>query len=248
MTRPGEIRRFAWIFALALAGGCYVPVNGNGGGNGNGNGGVGSGSDPDASVDGGAGDLLPEPDLGGWVQPVWHDPTGNLDLTMDGTLDWAHWGLYGENSVERRAGVTPLITAIPIGTGPLHQYTDNHVVFSWSNGQPAGAVNATPTGVFIVGQGNGFQVQVPAESTPHRLKVYLSAFGADYQLTGHISDGSFVDYVDQQYYQLADNGLYRVYTFTYKSATPGTIFTVSWIDTHDHFGGANVTLQAATLE
>ena len=34
------------------------------------------------------------------------DPTGQVDLTQEGTLDWLHWGLNGNTSVVRKAGPT----------------------------------------------------------------------------------------------------------------------------------------------
>ena len=33
-----------------------------------------------------------------------------VDLTTDGPLDWVHWGLYTETSVNRKATVTPQIS------------------------------------------------------------------------------------------------------------------------------------------
>src|SRR5262249_44524945 len=150
--------------------------------------------------------------------------------------------------VDRRAGGTSMITATPIGTATLHQYNDNHVLFHWNNGEPSSTVTATPTGIFIPGEGNGFTVEVPADAKPHTLRVYLSSFGAVHQLTAHLSDGSQPDYAHKQIYPIAANGLYRAYAFAFKSAVAGSTFQVSWVNTHDHYGGANVTLQAATLE
>src|ERR1043165_8251522 len=32
-----------------------------------------------------------------------------VNLTQQGSLDWVHWGLFNEASVDRKAGVAPLI-------------------------------------------------------------------------------------------------------------------------------------------
>jgi len=242
--------------ALLSAGGCYVPVQPGALGTDAGVPPVGDGGGGDADGDGGgtpmegwvAPDLMDQPDLGGWLDPAWSDPAGTANLTAEGPLDWVHWGLYSENSLDHRAGSAPSITAQIIGTGPLHQYTDNHVVFSWSNGTPSSAATGTATGVFIEGVGNGFHVSVPAGPTVHTLNLYLSSFGADYRLTADLSDGSSPEYVDEQIYPVASNGLYRVYRFTYRSLTPNATLDVRWVDALDRYGGANVTLQAATLQ
>jgi hypothetical protein len=240
----GKLAEFACI-TLVLAGGCYVPVGKGVAESSPGNGSDGGSSSP---ADQGPPDLMPRPADGAWIDPYWRDPVGMRDLTVEGTLDWVHWGMDNEHSVDHRAGVTPKITATPIGTAELHQYTDNHIVFNWNDGTPSTLATQTPTGIFIEGVANGFSLQVPADANAHTLRVYLSSFGADYQLTAHISDGSLPDYVDTQSYPLGANGLYRVYTFAFKSAAPGATFQVSWVNLLDHYGGANVTLQAATFE
>jgi hypothetical protein len=249
------MRRSIYMAAYALLALAGCNSHGGTGGGGSGDmggdmsGGMIDGSSNDlSSTDLKMADLMPYPDLGGWTDPNWVDPTGTRNLTNEGTSDWVHWGLSNEASLDRRSGVTPVLNATVIGSGTLHQYTDNHVIFDWSNGSPTGSVTGTPTGVFILGVNNGFKVTVPAESTPHTLRVYLSAFGADYKLTAHMSDGSAPDYVDAVVNPTGKGGLYRMYTFTYKALNQGQTFSVSWIDTVDHFGGGNVTLQAATLQ
>jgi hypothetical protein len=175
------------------------------------------------------------------------DPTGSHDLTAEGTLDWAHFGLQSETSVEHRNG-TALIGALTIvGTGPLHQYTDNHLSFSWTNGTPVASNSGTTTGVLIYGAGNGFSIDVPADQTVRTLRIYMSGFGADYRVVGHISDGSAYDY-DVTILHTVNDAEYRMFTFSYKSLMPGQYLRVTWTDLKDYFGGANVTVQAVTLQ
>jgi hypothetical protein len=99
-----------------------------------------------------------------------------------------------------------------------------------------------------MGAGNGFSLTVPAEPTQHTLRIYLSSFGADYRLTAHMSDNSAIDYTEDMVNEVTGTGVYRLYTFMYQSLMPGQTMNVSWVDTKDHFGGSNVTLQAATLQ
>jgi hypothetical protein len=196
-------------------------------------------------------DLLPKPDLGGRLDGTVADASGVVDLTSVGTLDWAHWGLWSEKSVTRKAGITSLITDLTtIGTTTqLHQYTDNHVIFSWSDGAPTATHSGSSTGVFILGEGNGLSIDAPADGTVRTLRIWLSGFGCDFQVGAHLSDGSDWDYNDTVINPNPMNvGIYKVYTFVYKSLNPGQTLKVRWTDVKDHFGGGNVTLQAATLQ
>jgi hypothetical protein len=249
----------AWTCAvlglLAGAAGCQDAFNTGG------QGGGGAGDLAGGRIDGGtdsgnmgnadlepAPDLMPPPDLGGVLDPGWVDPTGQRSLSNEGSSDWVHWGLTSENSMDRRAGSTPAITAESVGPNILHQYNDNHVTFDWTGGSPTADVVSTPTGIFILGMGNGFKVTAPAEPTMHTLRIYMSAFGADYHLVAHVSDDSAPDYTDDLVNTVMNGGVYRMYTFNYKSKAPGQTFSVTWVNTMDHYGGANVTLQAATLQ
>src|SRR6266566_2752585 len=97
----------------------------------------------------------------------------NVDLTAEGPLDWVHWGLYTDSSLDRKAGVTPQIPDfIPKGfTGPF-QYADNFNGYSWRDGSPTSSMTNTPTGVWMYGKPNGFELLFPADTTPKTLKIY----------------------------------------------------------------------------
>lgn len=194
-------------------------------------------------------DLRPRPDLGGQLDAEIADPPGTVDLTAQGRLDWVHWGVSGERAVTRKQGVERRISDVRvIGSGDLHQYTDNHVRFSWSDGVPIARANETSTGIFILGTGNGFALTVPAETTARTLRVYLSGFLSDVEVTARMSDGTAVEFRDVVIGRASGPGIYRVYSFVYRSPNPGQTLEVVWRDVKDHAGGGNVTLQAATLE
>src|SRR5678816_2585384 len=67
-------------------------------------------------------------------------PTGSsIDLSAAGPLDWIHWGLYTETSLDRKAGVTPLISNLKLlddinGFSYLYQYSDNPSGYNWCDG------------------------------------------------------------------------------------------------------------------
>lgn len=245
--------RFLCASALALAG-CTV----GGSGSAHDFGGLpGDGGTPSSDLAGAAAadmlappaDLTVLPDLGGHLNVVASDPTGTVNLSSEGSADWVHWGLAGENSVTRKMGVSPLISEVTrIGTGDFHQYTDNHVVWVWSDGAPIMSNGGTPTGIFILGPGNGFMLSVPASPQMRTLRIYLSGYASDFKVTAHISDGTALDFTDTVKGSTTEAWTYRSYTFVYKSLTPGQTLEVSWVDLKDYFGGGNVTLQSATLQ
>src|SRR5436190_15154546 len=74
----------------------------------------------------------------------------NVDLTAEGPLDWVHWGLYTDSSIDRKAGVTPQIPDFtPKGfTGPF-PYADNFNGYSWRDGSPTASMTNTATGVWM---------------------------------------------------------------------------------------------------
>src|SRR5690242_4468818 len=66
-------------------------------------------------------------------------PGANINLTANGALDWVHWGLYSEDSVDRKDILEPQIgnlTAFGPPTYPTYvfQYSDNYNGYSWNNG------------------------------------------------------------------------------------------------------------------
>src|SRR5687767_5911600 len=59
----------------------------------------------------------------------------NVNLSVAGGLDWVHWGLYTDTSVNRKARVTPQIgnfTAVGASNGfvVVYQFADNATGYS----------------------------------------------------------------------------------------------------------------------
>src|SRR6185436_10949794 len=82
---------------------------------------------------------------GGSMSAVFSAPTGTVNLTIEGQADWIHWGLVTENSINRKAGVAPLIrTWSIIGIGSAYPFADNFNGYTWTDGTPVRAVTNTP--------------------------------------------------------------------------------------------------------
>jgi hypothetical protein len=172
----------------------------------------------------------------------------NVDLTAEGTKDWAHWGLATNNVFNHKASVVQQISDFTkIGTDVVAFYDDNYTAYSWSDGTPTLSINNVTRGVFTTGVTNGFEITVPADTTPRTLKVYVGLYGAQGNFQSWLSDFSASAYTDTTLSNFFDNA-YAVYTLTYTAASAGQALKVRYrsLNLFDQDFG-NVTLQAATL-
>src|SRR3989442_3507740 len=178
----------------------------------------------------------------------------SVNLTVEGPIDWVHWGLYTESSLDRKAGVTPLISDFTIvyatnAYAYAYQFADNYNDYSWSDGTPTASVTNTTTGVWAYGvptRGSGFQFTVPADTTLRTLKVYVGAFAARGNFEASLSDNSASAYSDIILDNMG-NGPSGVYSISYAAQSAGQSLTIKWTLTMQHRPDANVTLQAAAL-
>src|SRR5712692_1227285 len=175
-------------------------------------------------------------------------PPATLDLTAEGTADWANWGLVSSNSFDHKSGVTQKISDFTVlGTQAVQQYADNFTAYTWTDGTPTPSATNSTTGVFITGTTNGFEIQAPADTTPRRLKVYVGLYGAQGNFQAFLGDFSAPAYTDTSLNNVFKNS-YAVYTLDYAAASAGQNLIVQYrsLTLYDQDFG-NVTLQAATL-
>ena len=190
----------------------------------------------------------------------------NVDLTIAGKLDWVHWGLYTDTSIDRKQGVTPQISNYSavntnIDTNSyvfVYQYGDNANGYTWHDGSPTAAVTNTTTGVWVyswpstaVDVGAGFQITAPADTTERVLEVFVGAFAARGRLEASLSDDSAAGYLDTSLFNSPGNGPGGVYSLRYRADSAGQTLTVRWTlyqrAPGPNLAEANVTLQAAAL-
>lgn len=70
-----------------------------------------------------------------------------VNLTAEGTLDWAHWGRTSPTDFNHRADVTRQISNFTlIGRGPILQFGDNFTGYSWTNGTPTARATRSTSG------------------------------------------------------------------------------------------------------
>lgn len=110
-----------------------------------------------------------------------------VDLTAEGKLAWAHWGLNDATSANYRNGSTLL----SVLSGPSWgRYPSYPVSFTWSDGAPTVTCAGTAAGVFHYNSGETFSFTVGPGSTPRTLRVYLDVSGTLGLAKATLSDSS----------------------------------------------------------
>jgi hypothetical protein len=172
----------------------------------------------------------------------------SVNLTIEGSRDWVHWGLATNNLLNRKAGVTAQVGDFAkIGSSPVEIYGDNYTAFNWSDGTPTAATNNITRGVFTTGVANGFEIVLPADTTARTARIYVGLYGAQGNFQAWLSDYSASAYANTTLSNFFGND-YGVYTLTYLAASPGQTLHVRYRSLRlfdQDFG--NVTLQAVTL-
>ena len=194
-------------------------------------------------------------------------PVTPVDLTARGTTDWAIWGYAaGGTSTSlapdtRKAGGSAISDLTNIDPAPsvqlrgLGQFANPPFLFDWTDGNsPNSDTNATgglqhngePQDLSTLGK--GFAFDVPADTSPRTLTVYVATNRADGELTATLSDGSASAFSDTlvQAVDLRSG----VYTITYAAASANQTLHVSWVETVDNcvqFRCDNAAIYAVAL-
>ncbi|MGH9646297.1 MAG: DUF5074 domain-containing protein [Bryobacteraceae bacterium] len=172
-------------------------------------------------------------------------PTGTQNLTALGQSDWAHWGLIPVPSFDHKAtGATQIrdYTVVNGEAGMAVSFTGNPVGFAWTDGSPHGVVSNTATGVYISGAGRGFQISVPADTTPRTVTIYVGLYATTGKMTAHLSDNTVADFVDLSF--SSGGSAPAAYVIHYQAASAGQKVTLTFVNAGS---GGNVNLQAAAL-
>ena len=172
-------------------------------------------------------------------------PPKAVNLSAEGSGDWAHWGLKKASDFDHCAGVVQQISNYTlIGGGRVKRYAaTGSPRYAWIGGTPVLKVKRTHSGIRVSGKNNGFQITVPAETTARTLKLYVGVSWARGKLTAALSDGSAPVYEDTSVKKLHSTA-HRVYTLRFGAASPGVVLTVTWTCAE---GGGGVLLQAADV-
>ena len=179
--------------------------------------------------------------------------SGAIDLTSEGTSDWAEWGATNVTDFDHKAtGGTQIANWTKIGAGTVYGYGNGYNSagndgFTWSDGVPVVAeMNPQYSGVWIDDAPNGFSTTAPASTATRTLRVYVGGASATGAFTVRLSDDSASSYVDVAGIGATDQGWAGVYNVIYNAASAGQTLTVSWVQSSS--GGGDVNWSAASLQ
>jgi hypothetical protein len=218
---------------------------------------AGDGGGPDAAADGtgrdgpggdGQSDAAPDPAgdgaaPGGVLALAQGDLNATVNLTTEGTVDWAKWGVTLATSFDHKATGGRLIDDV-VPAGSEYRYTTDTITFSWSDGTPTAASAGTTTGIYGNGTGAGFSFPVQASTAMRTLRVYVGGNGADARFTAHLSDGSAPDVTYTTTGRTGGTAYQVTMDVTFRAAAAGQTLSVSWASLSTT---GSISLKAATL-
>ncbi len=178
--------------------------------------------------------------------------TGSIDLSSEGTADWAEWGATSVTDFDHKAtGGTQIASWTRIGSATVYGYGNGYNQagndgFTWTGGTPVQTeTTAQYSGVWINGAPNGFSTTAPASTQARTLRLYVGGYNATGTFTAHLSDGSVADYVDVAGIGDTSSSWAGVYEVVYNSASDGAMLSVSWVQSSP--GSGDVNWSAASL-
>jgi hypothetical protein len=181
----------------------------------------------------------------GLLQVTSAAPATTTNLTAEGKLDWVHWGSEKPEGLHRKKGVTAVLSNFTkIGAGTVKGYSGNPNHFSWTDGVTPPSNSAAKGGVLVEGTGSGFELTVPADTTPKTLRVYVGALRSTGKFEASLSDNSASPYSNNSPSN-KDSTTTAVYTVNFKTASAGQKLILRYTMAEDFKG--NVTLQSASL-
>jgi hypothetical protein len=187
----------------------------------------------------------------------------SVDLTHEGTKDWAIWGFANGGTstslapdVRKSTGSAisnltdinppPSLALRGIGqfTVPFHfSWTDGNTVPAASN-VSAGLQNFSPGVPFVAPDGYGFSFSVPTSPVLETLRVYVSAHHMSGRLMASLSDNSAPAYIDTG----LTGGFNSPGFYTIDYAAPaGQTLNVQWTQFSPNGDSGNVAIYAVTL-
>ena len=176
--------------------------------------------------DGGEG---PAPATVPYVNGIIGAPFISAGLTLEGTFDWAHWGLESAGAYNHKAGVvSQLLDFTPVGSVAPARFLSGATTFVWSDGTPTKSAS-TKDGISWQGVGEGFQLAVSAGTDKRKLQLYLGVYGGTGALTATLSDPRSVGSGNDRFTSDKPAWVLQVVTIQYGYADkPGTTLNVSW--------------------
>ena len=169
--------------------------------------------------------------------------SGDFNLTANGGLDWIRWARATSTDVDRKDGVTPIISDVGIvaGTTTLSRGVSGGRTVSFSDGTPTGS--STATGVLKVASTTFSiaQITVPASSSTRTLYLAFGGYDTPCVLTASMNGVTTVSETSER---VTTTQTAWVVAVEFRSATAQTL-TIQYQRGRD---GGNVWMQGAALK
>ncbi len=162
-----------------------------------------------------------------------------VNLTEEGTADWLHTGLSGAGTINRKAGVDPLIQFRCTQT-EMAWFYDYATKFSWTDGNPTVSTGDTQTGSHCNVVGEYMEFTVPADQTERVLTLYIGGYMSSGKL--QVFDDSTGTEIQEYEFSNQLSSYYRKVQITLSAETAGTLRV-----RYTLLSGNNITFTAATL-
>jgi hypothetical protein len=170
-------------------------------------------------------------------------------LFDDSFNDWILWQ-SGTTTIRKRDAGSQISNFAIVGSQTVQNFSDAARKISWENGDPIEAGNSNSTGIYVYGEGNGFEFTAPAGTKESTLTLYFSGWAVVGELTASLSDRSASDFVDVTAEYPEDAAF--VYTIKYKAASEKQTISIKWIVSKNldllYGGFGNVAMSGATYE
>jgi hypothetical protein len=171
-----------------------------------------------------------------------------IDLTAEGVIDWAHWGLSDTQSFDHKATGGGKISNL--GQRPDARNSSLEPdTYVWSDGTPTVSAS-TSTLVDATSSSQSMQstaelsISVVADNTQRKVRLYVGAFKVSARLTAHLTDGSAPDVVVEP---TERSGAWVVtLEIAFRAGAPNQSLQLHWTPTSNTFLGA-ISIKAATL-
>jgi hypothetical protein len=206
---------------------------------------VGDGAASDAGVDAPP-DAAPAPILTLAVAPA---PTP-VDLTAEGTIDWAHWGRRSDSTPNRKATGGAVISGYDL-SGSANDYSNSGsgwpFVASWSDGDPvAPTVPGTAAHRSFDGSSMTVSLSAPGGVVPRALTIYAGGYRIKGRIDVQLDDGSAPAVGDESLSSSSDYYAAR-YRIDYLAASPSAKVVVRLTVVTSYSGTSGIVLASATL-
>lgn len=191
------------------------------------------------------------------LNPPMQRSGGTVNLTTEGTLDWAHWsGGFGSSDPQalqptrKAAGGNTIsnITAVDGGTSTNNPYEASTYV--WTDGDtPASGSDINVTGTTTGYQPPSYTITAYADTTLRRLRFYGGVYAAQLNFVVALSDGSAPSYVDTSFISAAPNGpgISGTYDLVYAAASEGQTLNISLSTIPTTTGNGSIYIAAVTI-